>query len=560
MKENGIGKRIATLRKQKGWTQVDLAEKLSVSDKAVSKWESEAGFPEISQLPVMATLFNVSIDYLMTGKTPEKEIMTISKSELCAKNDDVDMAEKVKDLPKDENGKNIVDYILQYESLKVFKKLCETDLKFITRFSILDAITLSVKSNSLFLLSGKTFEIDYNCRFTFENENTIKELIPLEDKEYFANTKIKSACILPRKFFTMIVTNGNTKEETMNVLLSDQNERKCVWYHAFPYLIDEAYKNGNDKLLLRLLEISRINNAVAYETINPVYDRYDGEYNYVLNYFFIAPKYGNNGHGLVRILESTIKKALEKGDFDMLDEFNKINTDIKDFIKIKLWRVNSDNTKCYIASADEIRIAKLKLDKSVSETELKLQSAIHNGIINIKELQAIKKFDVIKKALYEYPIHPFELIYGMYQQQKWRDLFKFSVDYGIDRLSDSILYRNKKDIEENILKIWAQKELPYVFIKPLCVNDNELYFERSNGSCGGRNQKNLSEIVDYLDIKRCDVPVEDFYKSINGLAYGKYAFILKQFDKNNNLLFETDYIEFSIKEPEVPEFGYINVI
>lgn len=61
-------------------------------------------------------------------------------------------------------------------------------------------------------------------------------------------------------------------------------------------------------------------------------------------------------------------------------------------------------------------------------------------------------------------------------------------------------------------------------------------------------------------IKRCDVPVEDFYKSINGLAYGKYAFILKQFDKNNNLLFETDYIEFSIKEPEVPEFGYINVI
>lgn len=299
-----------------------------------------------------------------------------------------------------------------------------------------------------------------------------------------------------------MITNGNTKEETMNVLLSDQNERKCVWYHAFPYLIDEAYKNGNDKLLLRLLEISRINNAVAYETINPVYDRYDGEYNYVLNYFFIAPKYGNNGHGLVRILESTIKKALEKGDFDMLDEFNKINTDIKDFIKIKLWRVNSDNTKCYIASADEIRIAKLKLDKSVSETELKLQSAIHNGIINIKELQAIKKFDVIKKALYEYPIHPFELIYGMYQQQKWRDLFKFSVDYGIDRLSDSILYRNKKDIEENILKIWAQKELPYVFIKPLCVNDNELYFERSNGSCGGRNQKNLSEIVDYLDSVR----------------------------------------------------------
>ena len=72
MSEHSIGKTIASLRKSKGWTQVELAEKLNVSDKAVSKWESEAGFPEISQLPAMANLFGVTIDYLMTGKTAEK--------------------------------------------------------------------------------------------------------------------------------------------------------------------------------------------------------------------------------------------------------------------------------------------------------------------------------------------------------------------------------------------------------------------------------------------------------------------------------------------------------
>ena len=43
MSKHSIGKTIATLRKAKGWTQVELAEKLNVSDKAVSKWESEAG-------------------------------------------------------------------------------------------------------------------------------------------------------------------------------------------------------------------------------------------------------------------------------------------------------------------------------------------------------------------------------------------------------------------------------------------------------------------------------------------------------------------------------------
>ena len=71
---HSIGKTIAELRKSKGWTQVELAVKLGVSDKAVSKWESEGGFPEITQLPVLASIFDVSIDYLMTGKKVEPEV------------------------------------------------------------------------------------------------------------------------------------------------------------------------------------------------------------------------------------------------------------------------------------------------------------------------------------------------------------------------------------------------------------------------------------------------------------------------------------------------------
>lgn len=68
---HSIGKTIAMMRKTKGWTQVALAEKLGVSDKAVSKWESEGGLPDLSQLPVLAQIFDVSIDYIMTGKKEE---------------------------------------------------------------------------------------------------------------------------------------------------------------------------------------------------------------------------------------------------------------------------------------------------------------------------------------------------------------------------------------------------------------------------------------------------------------------------------------------------------
>lgn len=73
------------LRKSKGWTQVELAEQLNISDKTVSKWESEAGYPELTMFPLIADLFGVSIDYLMTGKEMPAEIITMSKAELCAK-------------------------------------------------------------------------------------------------------------------------------------------------------------------------------------------------------------------------------------------------------------------------------------------------------------------------------------------------------------------------------------------------------------------------------------------------------------------------------------------
>ena len=58
-----IGTMIAQLRKKNGLTQAALAQKLNISDKTVSKWESGYGYPEITQFPVLAALFGVSIDY-----------------------------------------------------------------------------------------------------------------------------------------------------------------------------------------------------------------------------------------------------------------------------------------------------------------------------------------------------------------------------------------------------------------------------------------------------------------------------------------------------------------
>ena len=68
MDQKSLGNTIAELRKKNNMTQAELAAKLRVSDKTVSKWENGLGFPEVTQFPTLAELFGVSIDFLMTGE------------------------------------------------------------------------------------------------------------------------------------------------------------------------------------------------------------------------------------------------------------------------------------------------------------------------------------------------------------------------------------------------------------------------------------------------------------------------------------------------------------
>ena len=61
-----IAKNISELRREAGMTQLDLAERLNYSDKAVSKWESGASVPDVGVLLEIAKLFGVTVDYLLT--------------------------------------------------------------------------------------------------------------------------------------------------------------------------------------------------------------------------------------------------------------------------------------------------------------------------------------------------------------------------------------------------------------------------------------------------------------------------------------------------------------
>ena len=60
-----VAKNISQLRQKKGMTQLELAEKLNYSDKAVSKWEHGDSLPDIAVLVELADLFDVTLDQLV---------------------------------------------------------------------------------------------------------------------------------------------------------------------------------------------------------------------------------------------------------------------------------------------------------------------------------------------------------------------------------------------------------------------------------------------------------------------------------------------------------------
>ena len=69
-----LGEKIKTLRKKSNLSQEQLAEKLNVSRQAVSKWESNTAYPDISNLILLREIFGVTLDYLVIDNdTTERE-------------------------------------------------------------------------------------------------------------------------------------------------------------------------------------------------------------------------------------------------------------------------------------------------------------------------------------------------------------------------------------------------------------------------------------------------------------------------------------------------------
>ncbi|MEE5991074.1 MAG: helix-turn-helix transcriptional regulator [Lachnospiraceae bacterium] len=110
---NNLGIKIATVRKNIGMTQIEFAEKLSVTRQTVSRWESGSVMPDLDKIPDIASILGVSCDYLLKDengiqeKPAEKSVSSLPgrllkdirgkkvKLDFCDDEADVDLFGKV---------------------------------------------------------------------------------------------------------------------------------------------------------------------------------------------------------------------------------------------------------------------------------------------------------------------------------------------------------------------------------------------------------------------------------------------------------------------------------
>lgn len=441
-KKHSIGKTIAELRKEKGWTQVELAEKLQVSDKTVSKWEKDNGAPSVEFFPALAEVLGVSIDYIMTGKKVEPEIITMSKIELCAKNDDVKLLGKFGINSKDENGKTLLYYVKKYNSKKVLTALFDRSSWY---EGFLDG---SYKNRNEALSEAILLFIPIDREIKFV-ENTL-------NKNAYKNGILDITNVSEYKYPRIIkylVRNYDTLSSIQkkyyfdfDKIAYDKSKRiftYACWTYAYRYFIDYAYDINKPLFNLLVNRVFEGNNA--YDERFTEYKKKGWDDRYIKEHLMECSC-------KITILKSTLLKCLNNSD---MDTFN------------TLMAIQHEPITEY-----EIKMAKLKNDKSISQEELLVQSTIHNDVVCIDELLELKDFKLIKKTLNEYPIHILEKLYAMYSNKKWRQLFEYAVDNNNTSLAEEIAKRDLEQIEKILLSYWSDPQFD-----KLNINEKHLYID-----------------------------------------------------------------------------------
>lgn len=117
-----MGQIIKKLRKGRGFTQEELAERLGVTYQTISKWENDSGMPDISQIVPLASVFDVSTDFLFgidnTSET-EEALKIVSCADSIQEYGKLDTYLKAYDILLDGLKKYPNNYMITYNCMNL---------------------------------------------------------------------------------------------------------------------------------------------------------------------------------------------------------------------------------------------------------------------------------------------------------------------------------------------------------------------------------------------------------------------------------------------------------
>ena len=206
--------KLQKLRKEKGYSQEQLADLLDVSRQSVSKWESGTTYPEMDKLLSLCKIFNVSLDELTNDEITDKNIMDKKKNNFSnifyAILDMINKSiEMFKNMSKKELAKCITELIILFLILLVLKipfnyinaSVRDIFINFSPKaFDILNSIWLFLSNVIYLILFVTIFIFVYKSRFLDKYNGVVKTKEKVNKEESEEKTEvIKEEIKIPEK-------------------------------------------------------------------------------------------------------------------------------------------------------------------------------------------------------------------------------------------------------------------------------------------------------------------------------------------------------------------------
>lgn len=463
-----LNERIKNLRKEKGLTQLQLADMLSVTDKAVSKWEVGEANPDISLLPKMSQIFNVTLDYLLTGKVEEEQISM----------DDMDPEKRIHLLIKKDDVENFHKY--GYDAIPNYRIQHQTiyggsPLRFgrTTLHSINVPIWQEILDNNadnIFNLCCDSYlatlkdSASIAVVMTEILDTVIKKCIDLDRDDFLYAIGVKYFTIgtsdskkrvnrmityyLPivydRKYES--IETFNLSRETFDYFF----EKSEVSPKAFKYLTKLEIGSQKEKFTATFLINDILENAVKHKKIDLIESYFSSfkselenckpsyDYNHSYSNTYLYNDWSIVGR-LIDISQVVIHELIKTGYKLLAKQMIQYNMEIIKKLKTVKSSYSMKTDNIYVITSAEIdRMSELN-NTNLSENDKFRLNAVKDRIVLPSVLRTSRNLKLVREVLDNNYYHYYELVYDMLVSKNTKDLFKFFVDYNMDELANNLM-------------------------------------------------------------------------------------------------------------------------